>query len=180
MAGHSKWSQIKHKKAVVDAKRSKEFSKLARLITVESRLCGGDLSSPSLITIIDKAKAANMPKENIERAVQKGAGLGGASLEHATYELYGPGGVAVIVTATTDNTNRTVQELKHLLSELGYALAEPGSAQWAFRVTGGSWVPTTTIPLSDNDLTLLQELTDTLYEHDDVEEVFTNSEQSAL
>jgi hypothetical protein len=108
MAGHSKWSQIKHKKAVVDAKRGKEFSKLARLITVESRLCGGDTSSPSLKTIMDKAKAANMPKENIERAVLKGAGGGGESLERAMYEFYGPGGVAVIVTVTTDNTNRNV------------------------------------------------------------------------
>jgi YebC/PmpR family DNA-binding regulatory protein len=179
MSGHSKWSQIKHKKAVVDAKRSKEFSKLARLITVESRLCGGDTSSPSLKTIVDKAKAANMPKENIERAVQKGAGGGDVSLEHVAYELYGPGGVAIIITATTDSKNRTVQELKHLLSELGYTLAEPGSAQWAFTVVGGVWTPSITLPLSEADHELLQELVASLYEHDDVEEVFTNATQDS-
>jgi YebC/PmpR family DNA-binding regulatory protein len=175
MSGHSKWSQIKHKKAVVDAKRSKEFSKLARLITVESRLCSGDMSSPSLKTIVDKAKAANMPKENIERAVQKGAGGSGVALEHVTYELYGPGGVAIIITATTDSRNRTVQEIKHLLSELGYALAEPGSAQWAFAVVDGMWTPSVTLPVSEGDWELLQELVASLYDHDDIEEVFTNA-----
>jgi YebC/PmpR family DNA-binding regulatory protein len=175
MSGHSKWSQIKHKKAVVDAKRSKEFSKLARLITVESRLCGGDMSSPSLKTIVDKAKASNMPKENIERAVQKGAGGNGVALERVVYELYGPGGVAIIITATTDSKNRTVQEIKHLLSELGYALAEPGSAQWAFVVVDGVWTPSVTLPLSESDWGLLQELVASLYDYDDVEEVFTNA-----
>lgn len=178
MSGHSKWSQIKHKKAVVDAKRSKEFSKLARLITVESRLCKGDMSSPSLKTIVDKAKGANMPKENIERAVQKGAGGSGENVERVTYELYGPGGVALLITTTTDNKNRTVQELKHVLSELGYALAEPGSAQWAFALVEGVWTPTTTLPLSEGDRERLQELTAALYDHDDVEEVYTNVEGS--
>jgi YebC/PmpR family DNA-binding regulatory protein len=175
MAGHSKWAQIKHKKAVVDAKRSKEFGKIARLISVESRLVGGDISSPSLKVLIDKAKAANMPKENIERAVQKGAGVGGQAAEQITYEMYGPGGVAILIDTFTDNRNRTVQELKHLVSELGYQLADPGAAQWAFVKNNMVWTPTTTIPVSDTDAEALDVLVSTLEEHDDVEDVYTNA-----
>jgi YebC/PmpR family DNA-binding regulatory protein len=176
MSGHSKWSQIKHKKAVVDAKRSKEFGKLGKLIAVESRLAAGDLSSPSLKTIIDKAKAANMPKENIERAVQKGKGGSGATLESITYELYGPGGVAILVDTLTDSRNRTVQELKHLVSKLGCQLAEPGAASWAFTKQDMEWVATTTIPVEDDAADALEALVDALTAHEDVGEVYTNAE----
>lgn len=175
MAGHSKWAQIKHKKAVVDAKKSKEFGKIARLITVESRLVGGDTSSPSLKILMDKAKAANMPKENIERAIQKGAGTGETPEEQILYELYGPGGVAVLIDTLTDNRNRTVQELKHLVSLHGCALADPGAAQWAFTKTGQEWTPTVTIPLSDTDAEALLELVSALEEHNDVSDVYTNA-----
>jgi YebC/PmpR family DNA-binding regulatory protein len=176
MSGHSKWSQIKHKKAVVDAKRSKEFGKLARLITVESRLVSGDVSAPSLKVIVDKAKAANMPKENIERAIAKGAGGDASTTERITYELYGPGGVALLIDTITDNRNRTVQELKHLVSKLGYQMAEPGAASWAFTKEHGEWIPTTTLPLSDEDADRLGDLVDALDEHDDVQQVYTNAE----
>ena len=178
MAGHSKWSQIKHKKAVVDAKRGKEFGKLARLITVESGLCGGDPSSPGLKALIDKAKATNMPKDNIERAIQKGAGLGGEQQHHAIYELYGPGGVAVLVTVTTDNTNRTVQEIKHLLTEAGYSLAQPGSASWAFENREGLWTATSHIAISESDALRLTELVDELLTHEDVDSIYTNEERA--
>lgn len=176
MSGHSKWSQIKHKKAVVDAKRSKEFGKLAKLIAVESRLSGGDSSSPSLKAVVDKAKAANMPKDNIERAIQKGKGAGGNALESITYELYGPGGVAILIDTTTDNRNRTVQELKHLVSKMNYQLAEPGAASWAFTKQDMEWVATTLIPISDTDAETLDALVQTLEAHDDVDAVYTNAE----
>jgi len=175
MSGHSKWSQIKHKKAVVDAKRSKVFSKFAKLIAVESRLAGGDVTTPSLKAIIDKAKAANMPKDNIERAVQKGKGGEGTSDEKITYELYGPGGVAILVDTLTDNRNRTNQELKHMVSTLGYQMAEPGAASWAFSKEESEWVPTTTIPLAGEDVEKLEALVGVLDDHDDVQQVTTNA-----
>lgn len=175
MSGHSKWSTIKHKKAAVDAKKGKVFSKIAHLITVESRLSNGNVNSPALKTLIQKAKAENMPKENIERAVAKGVG-GGANNEQITYEMYGPGGVAILIEVFTDNRNRTVSELKHLLSKLGYQLAEPGAAIWAFEKDGAEWKATTTLPL-DEELTLkLESLVEAIEEYDDVEAVYTNQE----
>jgi YebC/PmpR family DNA-binding regulatory protein len=177
MAGHSKWKQIKEKKGKEDKKRSKEFSKFARLISVESRLSNGAVNSPNLRTIIERAKAAGLPKENIERAVARGAGVGGDALEQITYETYGPGGVAVLIDTFTDSKNRTSQELKHLLSEMGYALATPGSASWAFsKDAEGTWQPTTTVPLSDEDAEKLDALVEALEARDDVENVATNAE----
>lgn len=176
MSGHSKWSTIKHKKALTDAKKSKEFGKLAQLIAVESKKVGGDPSSPSLKLAIDKAKAANMPKDNIERAIQKGKGGEGAEMDHITYELYGPGGVALLADTLTDNNNRTNQELKHLVSKLGYQIAEPGAASWAFTKENMEWKPTTTVPLSDEDTEKLQVLVDAIEEHEDVQGVYTNAE----
>lgn len=176
MSGHSKWSTIKHKKAAVDAKRGKIFSKMAHLISVESRLVKGDQNAPSLKTLIEKAKAVNMPKENIERAIAKGAGGSGGNNEQITYELYGPGGVAMLIETYTDNRNRTVAELKHLVSKLGYQLAEPGAASWAFEKEGVEWKPTTTIALEEVVKEKLSVLIEALEEHDDVEYVYTNAE----
>lgn len=176
MSGHSKWATIKHKKAAVDAKRGKIFSKIAHLISVESRLVKGDMNSPSLKTIIEKAKAANMPKENIERAVAKGKGGENGSNEQITYEMYGPGGVAMLIETYTDSRNRTVAELKHLVSKLGYQLAEPGAASWAFTKEGVEWKATTTIPLDEEVKEKLNALIDALEEHNDVEYVYTNAE----
>lgn len=175
MSGHSKWSSIKHKKAVVDAKRGKEFGKLAHLITVESRLAGGDPSTPSLKAVIDKAKAANMPKDNIERAIQKGVGGDGGTMDAITYELYGPAGVAILVDTLTDNRNRTVQELKHLVATLGYQLAEPGAASWAFEKEGGEMKATTTTSVTGEDEEKLSSLIDAIEEHTDVQQVYTNA-----
>src|SRR3989338_1842153 len=128
MSGHSKWSQINRQKSVTDAARSRVFSRYARLIAMESKKANGMLSAPSLSVVIARAKAANMPKENIERAIPKSASKDSGNLEQVVYEAYGPGGVAIIIEALTDNKNRTTQEIKHLLIVLGVELASPGAA----------------------------------------------------
>ncbi len=138
MSGHSKWSTIKHKKAATDAKRGKMFTKLIKEITVAARLGGGDPSAnPRLRAAIDAAKGQNMPKSNIERAIKKGTGeLEGVSYEEITYEGYGPGGVAVLVETITDNRQRTVADVRHLLSKRGGNMGEPGSVSWVFEKKG--------------------------------------------
>jgi YebC/PmpR family DNA-binding regulatory protein len=176
MAGHNKWSKIKHKKAVTDAQKSKVFSKVVKLIQVESRLASGDENAPGLRAAIEKAKEANMPKENIERAIKKGSGSDTQELESITYESYGPGGAALIIQALTDNRNRSAQEIKHILSRNGYELATPGSASWAFTRNGSEWTANTTIPVSEYDGEKLSKIIEELEESDEVQEVFTNAE----
>ncbi len=138
MSGHSKWSTIKHKKAAQDAKRGKEFTKLIKEITVAARLGGGDPeANPRLRAAVALAKAANMPKNNIERAIKKGTGeLEGVSYEEVTYEGYGPGGVALLVETITDNRQRTVADVRYILSKRGGNLGEPGSVAWIFEKKG--------------------------------------------
>ncbi len=177
MAGHSKWKQIKEKKGVADKKRSKEFSKYARMLMVESRAAKGDVNSSGLRAMIERARSIDMPKENIERAIAKGAGVGGEALEHITYEMYGPSGIAILIDTFTDSKNRTNQELKHLVSELGYSLAAPGSASWAFTKTPeGVWEAATTVPVAEEDAEKLATLVDALENYDDTENVATNAE----
>ncbi|MBI4133508.1 YebC/PmpR family DNA-binding transcriptional regulator [Candidatus Uhrbacteria bacterium] len=176
MSGHSKWAQIKRQKGVNDAARSAIFAKLARRITVESKKAKGDVSAPSLRAAIDAAKAANMPKENIERAVAKGSASDAASLESVVYETYGPGGAAIIIDVLTDNRNRTSAEIKHLLSENGLSLASPGSALWAFEKTAGGFQPKSAIKLSETDDAALLQTMEQIDAHDDVQEVYTNAE----
>ncbi|MCZ6661120.1 MAG: YebC/PmpR family DNA-binding transcriptional regulator [bacterium] len=138
MSGHSKWHSIRHKKAVVDAKRGKQFAKLIKEITVAARLGGGDTdANPRLRTAITSAKGMNMPADNIKRSIQRGTGeLEGVQYEEVVYEGYGPGGVAVFVEALTDNTNRTVAELRHVFTKHGGNLSEPGSVAWMFSKKG--------------------------------------------
>jgi len=139
MSGHSKWSSIKHKKGAADAKRGKLFSKLARAIIVTARDGGGDPdNNPTLATAIQKAKDASMPKENIQRAIDRGTGAGadGAAIERIVYEGYGPAGVAVMVEALTDNRNRASAEIRHAFSKHGGSLGEPGSVAWIFEKKG--------------------------------------------
>ena len=174
MSGHSKWAKIKHQKAATDAKKSKVFSKLVRYIAVEAKKAKGDRNAPGLRVAIDKARAANMPGENIDRAIEKAAG--GSDMERVTYEAYGPGGVALIIEGLTDSRNRTSQEIKHLLSAHGAALAAPGAALWAFAKTDEGLSPTTTVELKDEELEKLSTLVDALEEHDDVQEVYTNAD----
>jgi len=138
MSGHSKWASIKHKKGLMDARRGKLFTKLIREITVAARLGGGDPeSNPRLRTVIAKAKEANMPKENIEKAIKKGTGeLEGFSLEEVTYEGYGPGGVAIMIDTMTDNKNRTTAEIRSILTKSGGNLGENGCVSWIFEKKG--------------------------------------------
>jgi YebC/PmpR family DNA-binding regulatory protein len=139
MAGHSKWAGIKHKKAIVDARRGKLFTKLARAITVAAKEGGGDPDgNPALALAVQKAKDASMPKDNIERAIQRGTGEGAdaESFEAVLYEGYGPGGVALLVEALTDNRNRTGSEIRHAFSKHGGNLGEPGSVAYLFDKKG--------------------------------------------
>ncbi|HEX2724916.1 MAG TPA: YebC/PmpR family DNA-binding transcriptional regulator [Beijerinckiaceae bacterium] len=138
MSGHSKWASIKHKKGALDAKRGKIFTRIIKELTVAARTGGGDPDmNPRLRTIIADAKAANMPAENIKRAIRRGTGEEpGVSYEEVTYEGYGPGGAAVIIDTLTDNKNRTVGELRHLLEKHGGNLAAAGSVAWMFSKKG--------------------------------------------
>ncbi|WP_456396431.1 YebC/PmpR family DNA-binding transcriptional regulator [Desulfurobacterium sp.] len=138
MAGHSKWANIKHKKAAQDAKRGKIYTKLAREITVAAREGGGDPEfNPRLRAAIEKAKKFNMPKENIERAIKRGTGeIAGETYEEVTYEGYGPGGVAIIVKCLTDNRNRTASEVRHAFSKHGGNLGTSGCVAWMFKRKG--------------------------------------------
>lgn len=134
MAGHSRWAQVKHKKAGSDAARGQTFAKLGRLISVAAREGGADpKTNAKLRTIIDQARAIGLPKENIERAIARAIGTTGAGgLETGEYEAYGPGGIALLIRTVTDNPNRTTNELKHLLAEGGGKLAAAGSVNWMF------------------------------------------------
>ena len=175
MGGHNKWSQIKRQKGANDIAKSRIWGKLGKRITVESKKAGGDSSAASVRSVVEMAKKENMPKDAIERAIAKGSSQDSSALETITYETYGPGGVAIIIETLTDSRNRTAQEIKHLLSELGLGLAAPGSAAWAFTKTGEGYDAQTTILLSKEDGACLTEIIEALDEHDDVEQVYTNA-----
>lgn len=138
MSGHNKWSTIKHKKGAADAKRGKLFSKLIKEITVAARQGGGDLEgNPRLRTAIQGARAANMPKDNIDKAIKRGTGeIAGASYDEVSYEGYGPGGVAVLLEVLTDNKNRTVAEVRKIFDKYGGSLGESGCVSWLFDKKG--------------------------------------------
>jgi len=176
MSGHNKWSKIKHQKASTDAKKSKIFSKYSKLITNESKKAKGDVNSPSLAFIIEKARKENMSKDVIDRAVKKGLGNEAGSMDAITYEAYGPGGSAIIIEALTDNRNKAAQEVKHILSKHGASLAGIGAASWAFKKENGEWIPNMTMDLSDDDLAILSTIVDELEDNDEVQGVFTNVE----
>lgn len=175
MGGHNKWSQIKRQKGANDAAKSKVWAKLSRRITVESKKANGDATAANVRAVVETAKKENMPKDAIERAISKGTAQDAASLEAITYEAYGPGGAAIIIETLTDSRNRTAQEIKHLLSENGLALAAPGSATWAFVKTAEGYEPQTTVPLSEGDNGRLLEILEEIDAHDDVENVYTNA-----
>ncbi len=138
MSGHSKWATIKRKKGAADAKRGKIFTKLIKEITIAARQGGGDANgNPRLRLAIDNAKAANMPADNIERAIKKATGeLEGVSFTELMYEGYGPGGIAILVEVATDNKNRTVAEVRHIFSKIGGSMGESGSVAWMFERKG--------------------------------------------
>ncbi len=179
MSGHSKWANIKRQKGTNDAKRAQIFTKLARSITVAAQKSGGDPdSNPSLRLAIEKAREANMPKENIGRAIDRGMGAdksGGARMEEVRYEGYGPEGVAIVVDTITDNKNRTTAEIRNIFSRFGGSLGGVGSALYIFGNDMDN--PSFTIPIGDLSvkervLALLTALDD----HNDVSEVYSNME----
>jgi YebC/PmpR family DNA-binding regulatory protein len=143
MSGHSKWHSIKHKKGALDAKRGKIFTKIIREMTIAARIGGGDINSnPRLRSAVAAAKAANMPADNIKRAIQKGTGeLDGATYEEITLEGYGPGGVALLVEGTSDNRNRTVSEIRHIFTKFGGNLGTAGCVSYLFAPKGVVSVP---------------------------------------
>lgn len=173
MAGHSKWAKLKHTKGKTDAQKSKLFSKLVRIIGIELKKAKGDKTAPGVRAAIEKAKAANMPNDNIERALAKSDEK---ELEQVVYEAYGPGGCALVIEGYTDSRNRTSAELKHLLSLHGGSLATPGAALWAFhKNTEGKLEALSPIELSDEDSQKMAELFEALEDHDDVSEVYTSA-----
>lgn len=175
MSGHSHWSTIKRAKAATDAKKSKIFSKLSRLITVAAREGGGDPdTNPSLRLAIEKAKSESMPKDNIQRAIEKGLGksASGASFSNVIYEGYGPEGSAFLVNVLTDNKNRTVAEIRNLFGKYGGSLGTSGSTAYIFAQDPKN--PTFTVSLSPEGLKKAQELQEALEAQDDVSGVYSN------
>ena len=176
MSGHNKWSQIKHKKAASDKERSRLFSKYSKMITMEARVASGNLAAPGLVAAIERAKRDSMPKENIERAVAKGSGSDAVALVPVLFEAFGPGGVAMLITAVTDNNNRTSQEIKHIFSKSGLVLGTPGSAAWAFTKTVQGYIPATPLDLSAKDGESLATLLEVLEEQPDVQDIYTTAD----
>ncbi len=177
MSGHNKWSKIKHKKASSDVERSKLFSKHARFISMESRKAHGHLAAPGLLAAIERARKDSMPKDKIDRAVAKGAGVESSNLAEVLFETFGPGGVAMLITAVTDNTNRTSQEIKHLLAKSGYQLGSPGTATWAFTKSADGYKPNLHNSLSEDDGSKLAELILLLEDQDDVQDIYTTADE---
>lgn len=174
MSGHNKWSQIKHKKGASDAKKGKIFGKLVRLISIAARNNPDPRANPQLKSAIDQAREVNMPNENIERAIKKVSDKDAAQLEELHLEALGPGGSALIITAISDNRNRTIGEIKTLLMKLDTKLVNQGSLAWMFAKSGREWVPTSPITLNEDDSLKLEKILEALDDHDDVQDVFTN------
>ncbi len=177
MSGHSHWAGIKHKKGINDVKRAKIFTKHGKIITLVAREGGGNVNANLRLKLaVDRARADNMPKENIERAIRRGAGeiKGGAEIENVFYEAYGPGGIMMVIKATTDNKNRTVSEIKSILSDFGGRLGEPGSVTWNFGFSGGKYQPQNASAVGAETETQYEKLLEALDEQGDVEEVYDN------
>lgn len=181
MSGHSKWAKIKHKKGVADAKRGAIFTKLGNAATIAARQGGGDPEiNFSLRLAIDKAKAGNVPKDNIERAIKRGTGeLGGVNLEEITYEGFGPNKIPIIIECLTDNKNRTVAEIKHILDKNGGSLSGQGSVMWMFERNKSAEIKFAPkgehkIEVDDETRERAQKLFDALDEHQDVVNYYTN------
>ena len=168
MSGHNKWSQIKHQKGATDKKRSVFFSKILKAITIAARDEANPAFNPRLRSLLEDARANNVPNDNIERAIRKTQD--GDALEELTLEAYGPNGIAVLIEVITDSRNRTINEVRHLLVTNGGKLAEQGSVRWAFEET----VPKFPQAASDADRIIVEKLTELLEDRDDVQSVITN------
>ena len=179
MSGHSKWSQIKHKKGVTDQKRGAQFSKLLVAITAAARNEPNPDFNPRLRTAVEKARGAQVPGENIQRAIKRASEAGGAVIEELVLEAYGPGGAAIIMEATTDNKNRTIPEVKKILGDAGGKWAESGSVRWAFEfIPELGWRAKFPQKISAADSDRLRALVEALEEHPDVQAVRTSSAQA--
>ena len=172
MSGHSKWSQIKHKKGIADQKKGQLFSKLSKVISIAARKGDDPEMNMELKNAIEKARAANMPKDNIERAIKRVSDKGATQLEELVIETIGPESLAIIITAITDNKNRTMGEVKKILSEFGY---KTGSVMWMFTKQGQEFVPQYPIEkLSEETKSNLEKLFERLDGNEDVQEVYDN------
>ena len=184
MSGHSKWAQIKHQKGASDVKKSKTFGKLSHLIALAARKGGDPASNATLRDAVAKAKAANMPADNIQKAIKRGTGEEkGAGLEEVLYEVFGPGGCAILIEGITDNRNRTLGEIRHILAKHDLRLAETGSCSWAFEKTAwGQWQPKHILQAPKEDQEKLKALFEEIDELDDIQDITTNCviEQSAV
>ena len=176
MSGHNKFSKIKRLKAKTDAQKSAVFSKMAKMLQMEAKKAGGNISSPGLKAAIERAKASDMPNDNIDRAIKKATGTNEANMESITYEAYGPAGVAMIIEALTSNRNKAAAEVKHILSSNGASLASPGSASWAFEKKPEGWLPKTMVTVPETDVPKLEKLIEDLENNEDVQDIYTNAE----
>lgn len=175
MSGHSRWAQIKHQKGTADAKKSKVFAKISRLISIAAKNGKEPEMNPALRDAISKAKAINMPSENIERAIKRGAGeLKGGGLEEVLYEIFGPGGCAILIEGITDNKNRTLGEIRHILGKHELQLAGAGSCLWAFEKTSSGFEPKHIMEISKEDQEKLKSLFEEIDELDDIQDITTN------
>lgn len=180
MSGHSHWAGIKHKKGLADAKRSQMFSKLAKELTIAAKEGGGadPMANPRLRTVMEKAKEANMPSENVERAIKKAMGADAGQLEEVLIEAYGPGGIALLISAITDNRNRTIGEIKQLLQRNQGKMVEGGAVRWLFERRGVVAVePTESMPLppkEELELLAIEAGAEDLYWHDDALDIYTD------
>lgn len=175
MAGHSHWKQIKLKKAVVDQKKGKLFSKLLNAITIAAKTDPNPDFNPRLRAAILKAKEFQVPQENINKAIQKSKEKN-SNLEELLLECYGPGGIAILIEVITDKSTRTVNEIKNILKEHDSKLGEPGSAKWAFEKKDNEWIPKFPQPLSEEQKEKVIKLLDALDDHEDVQEIFVNAD----
>lgn len=175
MSGHSKWSQIKHKKGAADKKRAQLFSKLLKAVSAAAKSEPNPQFNPRLRSAIEKAKENNVPQENIEKAISRASEE--KNLEDLIIEAYGPGGIAMIITAITDNRNRTISEIKHLLNENEAKMANPGSVLWSFeqKQSAGEWVAKFPQKITAETAEKMASLISILEEHDDIQGVITNS-----
>ncbi|MFH1769555.1 MAG: YebC/PmpR family DNA-binding transcriptional regulator [Parcubacteria group bacterium] len=171
MSGHNKWSSIKHKKGINDQKRSKIFSKFAKLIAIAAR-DGADLEkNMKLKAVIDQARSFNMPKDNIDRAIKKASDKDASQLKEVTIQAIGPESVAIVIEAVTDNTNRTISELKNILFKHNAKMAEPNSLNWMFKDKKPLYPVT---PQNDSTNKQLEALFEELDDHDDVNDIYSN------
>lgn len=175
MSGHSKWAQIKHQKGAADAKKSQLFGKLSRLISLAARKGGDPATNAALRDAVSKAKAANMPSDNISKAVKKGIGEEKEMvLEEVLYEVFGPGGCAILIEGITDNKNRTLGEVRHILAKHDLQLAGSGSALWAFEKTADGWQPKHTLQISKEDQEKLKTIFEEIDALEDIQDITTN------